>query len=110
VRRGLVYTGRPRKTGALQLCGLCKLWVHGPLDTIAITANGPTTRYVRPDSDGDLAFVSCATWGVTTNWEPTTPQNGPAYLAVNAALCDPATTTDLRIRHFDGADAFAFLD
>ncbi|AGI73165.1 hypothetical protein OA238_c31680 [Octadecabacter arcticus 238] len=95
-------------------CAACRrygtLWAHGPLDTIAITANGPTTRYVRPDSDGDLAFVSCATWGVTTNWEPTTPQNGPAYMAVNAALCDPATTTDLRIRHFDGADAFAFLD
>jgi hypothetical protein len=95
-------------------CAACRrygtLWAHGPLDTIAITANGPTTRYVRTDSDGDLAFVSCATCGITTHWEPTSPQNGPAYMAVNAALCDPTSTANLRIRHFDGADTFEYLD
>jgi hypothetical protein len=77
---------------------------------ISIITNGPTTRYIRADSDGDLAFVSCASCGVTTYWEPTTPQNGPAYMAVNAALCDPRTTATLLIRNFDGADTFAFLD
>jgi hypothetical protein len=86
------------------------LWAHGSLTMISITTNGPTTRYIRADSDGDLAFVSCATCGVTTHWEPTTPQNGPADMAVNAALCDPRTTANPLIRHFDGADTFAFLD
>jgi len=75
-----------------------------------VRENGPTIRFIRPDGDGDLAFVSCATCGVTTHWEPARSQDGPAYMAVNGALADPASTKDLPIRHFDGADTWTFLD
>ncbi len=95
-------------------CSACRrfgaLWAHGPLTDIKITAGGPTTRYTRTDSDGDITFVSCATCGVTTHWEPAKPQDGTPYMTVNGALADPASTTDLPIRHFDGADTWTFLD
>lgn len=97
-------------------CAACRrygaLWAHGPLGAITIVENGPALRYIRPDSDGDIAFVSCATCGVTTHWEPVDPPSDATdpRMAVNAALCDPATLTDLPIRHFDGADTWAFLD
>jgi hypothetical protein len=70
---------------------------------ISIT-NSPTTRYIRADSDGDLAFVSCATCGVTTTGNPRRRRTVQPYMAVNAALC--GTTANLLIRH-DGADTFA---
>lgn len=92
-------------------CAACRrygaLWAHGTLSAINIATNGPTTRYVRSDSDGDITFVSCATCGVTTHWEPT--QEGDT-MAVNAALAEPEAIAELRIRHFDGADTWAFLD
>lgn len=97
-------------------CSSCRrygaLWAHGPLTAIEITTNGPTIRYTRGDKDFDhgLAFVSCATCGVTTHWEPVKPQSGTPYMAVNGALADPAAQAALPLRHFDGADTWAFLD
>lgn len=95
-------------------CSACRrygaVWAHGPLDTIAVTQSGPVIRYVRDDSDGDIAFVSCATCGVTTHWEPADPTTGPQKMAMNAALCPAKQTSSLRLRHFDGADTWCFLD
>lgn len=92
-------------------CSACRrfgtLWAHGPLDAITLHINGPTIRYIREDSDGDLTFVSCATCGVTTHWEPTTRGT---YMAVNGALANPEAVRDLPVCHFDGADTWAFLD
>lgn len=97
-------------------CAACRrygaLWAHGPLTAITISISGPTTRFTRGDSDCDhgLAFVSCATCGVTTHWEPVKPQDGTPYMAVNGALADPAAQDALPLRHFDGADSWMFLD
>lgn len=86
----------------------CTLWAHGDLPDIEIVKGGPVIRFARTDGDGDLYFVSCATCGVTTHWESVDPDN--TRRAVNAALCDPAHTAQLTLRHFDGADTWAFLD
>lgn len=96
-------------------CSACRrfgaLWAHGPMDAITVTANGPTTRYIRADSDGDLTFVSCATCGTTTHWEPSDLTAKTAtYMAVNGALAEPETTKHLPLRLFDGADTWTFLD
>lgn len=92
-------------------CTACRrygtIWAHGRLDAISITANGPLTRYIRSDSDGDLAFISCATCGVTTHWEPV---GKSGTMAVNAALAEPDMIKNLPLRHFDGADTWTFLD
>ncbi len=93
-------------------CTACRryrtLWAHGDLPDIEITENGPAIRYARTDGDGDLLFVSCATCGVTTHWEAADPDS--TRRAVNAALCDPEQRDGLRIRQFDGADTWTFLD
>ena len=93
-------------------CAACRrygtLWAHGDLPDIEIAETGPAIRFRRPDGDGDLAFVSCATCGVTTHWEAVDPNS--TRRAVNAALCDPATVAHLPVRRFDGADTWRFLD
>lgn len=93
-------------------CEACRrvgaLWAHGDLPDIEIIENGPAIRYVRADSDGDLAFVTCATCGVTTHWESTDPTS--TRRAVNGALCDLSAIRSLPLRHFDGADTWTFLD
>ncbi len=95
-------------------CSACRryraLWAHGGMDQTTVRATGPVTRYTRPDGDGDLIFVSCATCGVTTHWEPKDPEAEDAYMAINAALCDPAQLEALPVRRFDGADSWTFLD
>ncbi|WP_281983726.1 GFA family protein [Thalassorhabdomicrobium marinisediminis] len=99
-------------------CAACRrygaLWAHGPLDAIRIRANGPLIRYTRADldgpEDGGLVFVSCATCGVTTHWEPATPQGDAPYMAVNGALAEPDVQAALPLRHFDGADSWSFTD
>ena len=93
-------------------CSACRrygaIWAHGEVPDITIVETGTAIRYARADGDGDLRFVSCATCGVITHWEAVDPAN--RRRAVNAALCDPNTLTDLPVRHFDGADTWTFLD
>ena len=93
-------------------CGACRryraLWAHGDLPDIEITETGPAIRFRRTDGDGDLAFVSCATCGVTTHWEAVDPAS--TRRAVNAALCPPDDVKHLQRRRFDGADSWSFID
>lgn len=107
------YAARPAHLTRCN-CTACRklnpLWAHGRTDIITIEENGPAIRYVRPDGDGDLAFVSCATCGCTTHWEPVAGKYDQDRRAVNMALVDPAQIADLPVRHFDGADSWAFLD
>jgi hypothetical protein len=53
-----------------------------------------------------LAFHSCRTCGCTTHWEG----QRDSRMAVNCRMADPAAIAALRIRRFDGADSWAFLD
>ncbi|MEL6957995.1 MAG: GFA family protein [Pseudomonadota bacterium] len=93
-------------------CEACRryrtLWAHGDLPDIEIREDGPAIRFARTDGDGDLYFVSCAACGVTTHWESVDPKS--TRRAVNAALCPPDQIKDMRLRHFDGADSWTFLD
>jgi len=93
-------------------CSSCRriagLWAHAPASNISVTyAPGSVIRYVWGDKT--LAFISCATCGATTHWESlrSTPQS---RMAVNCNMCDPADIADLRIRTFDGADTWEYLD
>ena len=68
-------------------------------------------RYVQ--GDRTLAMVSCKTCGCTTHWEPE-PRRSPlpqdVRMAVNAAMADPDKIAPFRIRTFDGAESWTFLD
>lgn len=65
---------------------------------------------VRPTStkwgDKDLEFHRCKTCGYTTHWMAT---DGSRY-AVNGQLASEADMEDVRVRRFDGADTWEFLD
>ena len=70
-----------------------------------------------PDSDaarsyltGDrtLAFVFCANCGNLSHWR-SLPGHGDR-LKLNFRLADPALTAAMRVRTFDGADTWTYLD
>lgn len=82
------------------------MWLHGSIAQITVT--GPTTAYAWGDKD--LAFHSCQICGCTTHWENLTSKAADARMAVNLRLAAPDAAKGLRVRHFDGADSWEFLD
>ena len=67
---------------------------------------GDTATYRWGDNMMD--FHRCATCGCATHWWPIDPTAD--RLGVNARLMDPAVVAAARIRRFDGADTWKFLD
>ncbi len=93
-------------------CSICRrlgtLWAHAPIAEITLTAETDATiRYVW--GDRTLAFHTCRTCGCTTHWENLQPERS-GRMAVNCRLCAPEVVAPLRIRHFDGADSWTYLD
>jgi hypothetical protein len=93
-------------------CSICRriggLWAHAGTASISIDCNeGATLAYAW--GDRTLAFHTCRTCGCTTHWENLQPDEH-ARMAVNCRMADPADIAGIRIRHFDGADTWAFLD
>lgn len=91
-------------------CSACRryaaLWAYAPPATARIAgAPGSTIAYSR--GDHSLAFHSCATCGATTHWASLTDDK----VALNLRLADdPAQLDGIRLRHFDGAESWRFLD
>lgn len=56
-----------------------------------------------------LAFHSCKTCGCTTHWTSLDPATNDR-MAVNCAMADPHLIADLRIRTFDGAESWTYMD
>ncbi len=105
------FSGVPEKLVDCN-CSICRklrpLWAHGPEGQITINAaENATIAYTW--GDNTLAFHTCKTCGCTTHWNGLGPDT-PSNMAVNMALCDPADICDIRVRRFDGADTWAFLD
>jgi hypothetical protein len=91
-------------------CSACRrfaaLWAYAPPEKARIIAEpGATIAYAR--GERSLAFHSCATCGATTHWASLID----GKVAVNLRLADdPVSVADIRVRHFDGADSWTFLD
>ena len=93
-------------------CSYCRrsagLWAHSTREKIKLTyAKDDVIKYVWGDKT--LANVSCKTCGCTTHWENLDPAP-TARMAVNANMADPKVIAGLRIRLFDGADTWKYLD
>lgn len=92
-------------------CTLCRrigaLWAHAARQAV-------TLRYKAEDvvqyahGDKTLAVLSCKTCGCTTHYEGLGEYADRC--AVNANMAEPAHLEGLRIRHFDGADSWQYLD
>ena len=105
------YRGRPKRLVSCN-CSICRrlraLWAHGDLDQIAVEG-AETGTHVYTWGDGGIAFHACRTCNCTTHWAPVAPDSA-SWMAVNAALCEPADIEALPVRRFDGADTWEFLD
>jgi hypothetical protein len=93
-------------------CSLCRrlgtLWAYfHPREVTLVAGAGKTVPYVQ--ADGTLEMHHCPTCGCTTHWEPV-QKEGAERMAVNGRLMDPAAIAHVRLRHFDGAESFRYLD
>ncbi len=93
-------------------CSLCRRiggpWVYFEFGTVKITGHPEsTTEYIQGDKT--LRTIRCKTCGCVTHWEPTDPQPGAKH-GVHLANFDREMIASVRVRRFDGADSWTFLD
>jgi hypothetical protein len=102
---------RPEKV-TLCNCSLCRrvgaLWAYYPVATVKVTGHPEhTDAYIW--GDRTLGTLRCRHCGCVTHWEPL--ERGPdAHMAVNVRNFDPNELDNLRIRRFDGANTWTYLD
>lgn len=91
-------------------CSICRriggLWGHISPRNFRLTSDGETIAYVQGDKT--LVTHSCKICGCTTHWLPV--DKGLDRMAVNFRMCEPEVISRFRIRKFDGADTWEFLD
>ncbi len=93
-------------------CSMCRrlagVWAYYEFGTVRIAGHPENTQgYVQ--GDRTLTTIRCASCGCVTHWEPLPPEPGARH-GVNLRNFDPRILESLRIRHFDGADTWQFLD
>jgi hypothetical protein len=76
--------------------------------------NGADRRPPRSDrgihlGDKTLRTIHCRTCASVTHWEPLEPTPGAKH-GVNLGNFDPALIACVRVRRFDGADTWKFID
>lgn len=112
-------------------CGALKLQIDSELPEKLTSCNcsicrryGALMAYFLPDQikvlaepgavqkyswDKGLAFVRCANCGCYSHWESLDP-NFKDRMGVNARLFENVDLSQIRIRRFDGANTWTFLD
>ena len=93
-------------------CSLCRriggLWAYFAFGTVKIEGHPEATaEYVWGDKT--LRTIRCRTCGCVTHWEPFDGKPGTRH-GVNLANFDPALVASVRVRRFDGADTWTFID
>ena len=89
-------------------CSICRRlgWICAYYSPREVAVQGETDTYVH--GDRTLALHRCKVCGCTTHWSPLDPALD--RMGVNARLMPPAILAAARIRKFDGADTWTFLD
>jgi len=93
-------------------CSLCRRsggpWVYFPLGTVKIEGHPEcTTEYIW--GDRTLRNIRCRTCGVVTHWEPMDPVACPRQ-GINLGNFEPALIAAVRVRRFDGAETWTFIE
>jgi hypothetical protein len=90
-------------------CSSCRrygsLMAYFPPSKVTIT--GATDEFSWGDKS--IAFVRCATCGCFSHWRSLDPDLTDR-MGVNARMFTNVAIEKLRVRHFDGADTWEFLD
>lgn len=110
---GAVRIQVPRKPRRLTSCNcsICRrqagLWGFYEPSQVTVTARkGALDRYVWGDKC--LSLCRCATCGCVTHWLPIAPDLN--RMGVNFRNFDPSAIESIRVRRFDGAETWKFLD
>lgn len=94
-------------------CSICRrygaLWAYGTNETITVSA-APSATTIYMWNDRVIAFHHCNTCGFVTHYTGVDTSPG-SRVAVNARMMDDsADITNIRVRTFDGADTWQYLD
>lgn len=93
-------------------CSLCRRiggpWVYFEFGSVEIEGHPQATaEYVWGDKT--LRTIHCKTCGCVTHWEPLAPTPGAKH-GVNLGNFDPELIASVRVRRFDGANTWRFID
>lgn len=93
-------------------CSICRR--HGALWSLyecnAVNISGRLnllTPYVW--GRRSIRIMHCSTCGCVTHWEPIGTQDQPK-MGINMRNFDQLVMRDIKVRRFDGADSWAYLD
>ena len=93
-------------------CSICRrlgaVWAHSDIPNIKIVS-APDATFSYAQGDKTLAIHTCKTCGCTTHWESLQAEE-TSFMAVNTRMIEPADIADIRVRVFDGADTWKYLD
>lgn len=93
-------------------CSLCRrlggLWAYYPVREVEIDdLHGATDEYIW--GDRTLRTVRCRRCGCVTHWSPLTVKED-SKMGVNMRNFTPEQVGDAKIRLFDGADTWRYVD
>ena len=93
-------------------CSLCRRiggpWVYYEFGAVKIEGHPENTaEYIWGDKT--LRTIHCKTCGCVTHWEPLDPEPGAKH-GVNLGNFEPTLLASVRVRRFDGADTWKFID
>ncbi len=93
-------------------CSQCRRiggpWVYFAFGTVKIEGH-PEATAAYVSGDRTLRTIHCRICGCVTHWEPVEPEPGGKH-GVNLGNFDPTLIASVRVRRFDGADTWTFLD
>lgn len=93
-------------------CSICRrlgaLWAFYPVAEVRVVA-GPDATETYVWGEGTRRFVRCRACGCTTHVLPAVARPEPK-IEVNMRLFEPAVAGPFRLRCFDGAHAWKYLD
>ena len=93
-------------------CSICRrygaLWALIEASEVRVAGHpGNTAGYEW--GKRSIRTFHCRTCGCVTHWEPIVPDAGTRF-GVNMRNFDPGALAAMPIRHFDGAESWAYLD
>jgi hypothetical protein len=91
-------------------CSLCRrvggLWTYYRVGTVQVEGD-KLDEYIW--GDRTLRTMRCRNCGSMTHWLPLGTEAGER-MGVNLNNFDPGLAQQVRVRHFDGADSWTYLD
>jgi len=93
-------------------CSVCRRygarWAYYTREQVELTAS-PETLAAYSWGDRTIEFYHCRHCGCLTHYE-STDKHPSSRIALNSRMLPLEVTASLRVRHFDGADSWSYLD